>query len=62
MHSIIAVSRDIHVKKTEEQQLELLESVITNTNESVIMKPNTIENRPKILYVNPFTKMLLYSR
>jgi PAS domain S-box-containing protein len=37
VEQIMAVSRDITSKKTEEQQLKLLESVITNTNESVII-------------------------
>lgn len=61
---IIAVSRDITEQKREEQQLKLLESVITNTNESVLITEAVYDpvTGPKILYVNPaFTKMTGYS-
>lgn len=61
---IIAVSRDITSKKAEEQQLKLLESVITNTNEAVLITEADYDPEigPKIIYVNPaFTEMTGYT-
>lgn len=61
----LAVTRDITQRKKEEHLLKLLESVITNTSDSVMI--TTIESYgmfgPKIVYVNDaFVKMTGYSK
>ncbi|MEX1212111.1 MAG: PAS domain S-box protein [Balneolaceae bacterium] len=60
----IAIERDITRQKQEEQRLRLLESVVTNTNEAVVIiesEPTTLPGR-KILYVNQgFTRMTGYT-
>ncbi|MGM0505827.1 MAG: PAS domain S-box protein [Bacteroidota bacterium] len=60
----IAIERDITRQKQEEQRLRLLESVVTNTNEAVVIieaEPTTLPGR-RILYVNQgFTRMTGYS-
>lgn len=60
----IAIERDITRQKQEEQRLRLLESVVTNTNEAVVIieaEPTTLPGR-KILYVNQgFTRMTGYN-
>lgn len=60
---MIGVIQDFTKQKTEEQRLKLLETVITQTKDSIIIT-ETNENDteiPKILYVNPaFTKMTGY--
>lgn len=64
IEKIIAVSRDITVQKEEEQRLKLLESVITNTNDSVLITEAEPfdEPGPRILYVNEaFTRMTGYT-
>ena len=50
----ICIRTDITLKKNEEQQLKLLESVITNANDAVIItEAEPIDgNGPKIVYVN----------
>ena len=56
--------QDITKQKTEEHQLRLLESVVTNTKDAVMITEVTQieEKAPKILYVNgAFTKMTGYS-
>lgn len=60
---IVGGMRDITIKKQEELRLKLLESVITHTNDSVIITgAETIDGTgPKILYVNEaFTTMTGY--
>ncbi len=60
----LSMITDISKRKQEEQQLKLLESVITNTNDSVVIteaEPQD-EPNPKIIYVNEaFTKMTGYT-
>jgi PAS domain S-box-containing protein len=55
---------DITSRKKNEQHLKLLESVITNTNDAILIteaEPFN-EHGPKIIYVNPaFTKMTGYT-
>jgi PAS domain S-box-containing protein len=61
---IIANSRDITDKIEEKHQLKLLESVITNTNDAVLITEAEPfdELGPKIIYVNEaFTRMTGYS-
>ncbi|WP_264565247.1 PAS domain S-box protein [Flavobacterium sp. N3904] len=60
----IAIERDVTQQKREEERLKLLESVITNTNDAVVIK----EAKPlselgrKIVYVNEsFTRMSGYT-
>lgn len=56
--------QDISSKKTEEERLKLLESVITNTNDAVLVTEAEPfdEPGPRILYVNKaFTKMTGYT-
>lgn len=59
-----AVAQDITAKKKENQYLKLLESVITNTKDSVMITEAEPfdEPGPKIIYVNEaFTKMTGYT-
>lgn len=61
---IVANSRDITDKIEEQHQLKLLESVITNTKDSVLITEAEPfdEPGPRIIYVNEaFTKMTGYS-
>jgi PAS domain S-box-containing protein len=61
---MIGAMKDITKQKEEEHQLKLLESVITNTNDTVIiMEAEPVdESGPKIVYVNEaFTKMTGYT-
>ncbi len=61
---LIGMGIDISIRKKAEAQLKLLESVITNTNDSVVItkaEPFDIPG-PEVVYVNPaFTKMTGYS-
>jgi len=60
---MIGAIQDITKQKEEEQRLKLLETVITQTKDSVIITESTdVENEmPKIVFVNPaFTKMTGY--
>ena len=64
VNGIVANSRDITAKKNETQHLKLLESVITNTNDAVLITEAEPfdEPGPRILYVNEaFTKMTGYT-
>lgn len=64
MQQIISVSRDITQQKEEEQRLKLLESVITNTNDSVLITDvgGLDETGHRIIFVNQaFTKMTGYA-
>lgn len=64
IQKIISVSRDVTAKKKEEQRLKLLESVITNTNDAILITEAEPfdEPGPRILYVNEaFTKMTGYT-
>jgi PAS domain S-box-containing protein len=60
----IAIERDVTKQKQEEERLKLLETVITNTNDAVVIKearPSSEAGR-KILYVNEsFTRMSGYT-
>ncbi len=61
---IVAATRDITTRKEEELRLKLLESVITNTNDSVLITEAEPFNEPgpSIIYVNEaFTKMTGYA-
>ncbi|MDO9000851.1 MAG: PAS domain S-box protein [Bacteroidota bacterium] len=61
---IVANSRDVTSKKKETQNLKLLESVITNTNDAVLITEAEPldEPGPRIIYVNDaFTKMTGYT-
>ena len=61
---MIAAIQDITKQKEEEQRLKLLETVITNTRNSIIItEPKSFEgNIPKIVYANPaFFNMTGYS-
>mgnify|MGYP001031691765 CR=1 FL=1 len=61
---IVANSRDITTKKAEEQRLKLQESVITNTNDAVVItEAEPLDDPgPRIIYVNDaFTKMTGYT-
>ncbi|PRZ21239.1 PAS domain S-box protein [Flavobacterium granuli] len=61
---LLSVSRDITKKKQEEQQLKLLSSVITNTNDAVLITEAEPfdETGHRIIYVNEaFTKMTGYT-
>lgn len=62
---MIGALQDISKQKEEEARLKLLESVITNTNDAVVIKeanPSSVLGR-KITYVNEaFTRMTGYSR
>jgi len=60
---MIGAIQDITKQKEEEQRLKLLETVITQTKDSVIITESTdVDNEiPKIVFVNPaFTKMTGY--
>lgn len=60
---IVANSRDITDKIEEQQQLKLLESVITNANDSILITEAVAqdESGPRIIYANAaFTKMTGY--
>jgi PAS domain S-box-containing protein len=61
----VANSRDITQRKKEEEQLKLLESAITNTQESVVIlesEPSDLPGR-KIVFANQaFTEMTGYAR
>lgn len=62
---LIGAINDITRQKEEEQRLRLLESVITNTNDAImITDANPLEDPgPRIIYVNEaFTKMSGYSK
>ncbi|MEJ5994401.1 PAS domain S-box protein [Pedobacter sp. Du54] len=61
---MVGAIQDISQRKKEEQQLKLLESVITNTNDSVLItEAQPIEGiGPRIIYVNnAFTKLTGYT-
>ncbi len=61
---MVGAMQDISQQKKEEQQLKLLESVITNTNDSILITEAEPfdEPGPRILYVNnAFTKMTGYT-
>jgi len=61
---MVGAMQDITRKKQEERRLKLLESVITNTNDSVMITEAEPfdEPSPRILYVNEaFTKMTGYT-
>lgn len=64
IEQILSVSRDITKQKEEEQRLKLLTSVITNTNDAVLIteaEPFDYPG-PKIIYVNDaFTRMTGYT-
>ncbi|MGM1057304.1 MAG: PAS domain S-box protein [Bacteroidota bacterium] len=56
--------QDVTSRKEEEQRLKLLESVITNTNDAILITEAELfdEPGPKIIYVNEaFTKMTGYT-
>ncbi|WP_114749336.1 PAS domain S-box protein [Pleomorphovibrio marinus] len=60
----VAICEDITKRKEEEQRLKLLESVITNTNDAVMITEAELIEKPgpKIIYVNKaFTKMTGYT-
>lgn len=60
---IIGAIRDITIKRAEEQQLHLLESVVTNTNDAVLITSaeSDREEGPEIIYVNEaFSRMSGY--
>ncbi|MDP9047017.1 MAG: PAS domain S-box protein, partial [Bacteroidota bacterium] len=60
---MVGAMRDITKNKQEERQLKLLESVVTNTNDAVIITDaeHIHEPGPRILYVNEaFTEMTGY--
>ena len=62
---MIGAMQDFTKQKEEEHQLKLLESVITNTNDSVLIteSKNFVNKGQKIVYVNEaFTKMTGYNR
>lgn len=64
IEQIISISRDITEQKKEEQQLKLLESVVTNTNDAILItEAEPLDHPgPRIIYVNDaFTKMTGYS-
>ncbi|WP_425640064.1 PAS domain S-box protein [Algoriphagus yeomjeoni] len=64
VQQIISVSRDITKQKEEEHRLKLLSSVITNTNDAVLITEAEPldEPGPRIIYVNAaFTKMTGYT-
>jgi PAS domain S-box-containing protein len=61
---MVGAMQDITQRKKEEQQLKLLESVITNTNDSILITEAEPfdEPGPRILYVNEaFTKLTGYT-
>ena len=61
---MIGSMQDITKQKTEEQQLKLLESVVTHTNDAILITEAEPfdEPGPRILYVNDaFTRMTGYS-
>lgn len=61
---IVANSRDITAKRKETQHLKLLESVITNTNDAVLITEAEPfdDSGPRILYVNEaFTRLTGYT-
>jgi PAS domain S-box-containing protein len=64
VNQIISISRDVTEKRVEEQQLKLLESVITNTKDAILIteaEPYDAPAGPRIIYVNAaFTKMTGY--
>ena len=62
---MIGAMQDITRQKEEEQQLKLLESVITNTSDAVLITDvnYTKDDNYKIIYINEaFTKMTGYNR
>lgn len=63
INKIVLASQNISRQKQEEQQLRLLESVITNTNDAIVIsKTYEVEKGHPIVYVNrAFTKMTGYS-
>ncbi|MDZ7755425.1 PAS domain S-box protein [Rhodohalobacter sp.] len=61
----MALVHDVTEKRKEEERLKLLESVITNTNESVVITETKKSTNPirRIVYVNEaFTEMTGYSK
>ncbi len=61
---VVGAMQDITQRKLEEQQLKLMSSVVTNTNDAVLITEAEPfdEPGPKILYVNEaFTKMTGYT-
>lgn len=64
IQGIVANSRDITDKKNEEQHLKLLQSVITHTNDAVLITEAQPQDEPgpRIIYVNEaFTRMTGYT-
>jgi len=64
VHGIVANSRDITAKIEEEHKLKLFESVVTNTNDAVLITEAEPFDKsgPRIIFVNEaFTKMTGYS-
>ncbi|WP_100613490.1 PAS domain S-box protein [Confluentibacter citreus] len=64
IQGIVANSRDITDKKKEEQHLKLLQSVVTNTNDAILITEAEPQNEPgpRIVYVNEaFTRMTGYT-
>ncbi|MGE5944157.1 MAG: PAS domain S-box protein, partial [Flavobacteriales bacterium] len=64
IEGIVANSRDITSQKNEEQRLKLMESVVTYTNDAVLITEAEPQDEPgpKIVYVNEaFTKMTGYT-
>ncbi len=62
---MIGAMQDISEQKREEQQLKLFKSVITNSNDSVLISAasSIYESGPEIIYVNDaFLKLTGYSR
>jgi len=61
----VAIERDVTMEMKEKERLKLLETVITNTNDAVVIKeanPSSKLGR-KIIYVNDaFTRMTGYSQ
>ncbi|SDZ32840.1 MULTISPECIES: PAS domain S-box protein [Rhodonellum] len=60
---LVGISRDISVIKKREQELKLMESVITNSTDSVIITESNLLDAPgpKIIYVNnAFTRLTGY--
>ncbi|MFC4231445.1 PAS domain S-box protein [Parasediminibacterium paludis] len=61
---MVGATRDITLRKQEELRLKLLESVITNTNDAVVVSEteSLTSSDPRIVYVNDaFTKMTGYT-
>lgn len=61
---VVGVLRDVHDQKEEEIRLRLLESVVTNTSDSVMISDAGTSERPtQIIFVNDaFTKLTGFSK